>query len=36
LRARIAARALAPAEITRIEPGIEDVFVALLGAGDAT
>ncbi len=35
LRARIAARALAPAEITRIEPGIEDVFVALLGAGSA-
>ena len=35
LRARLAERGIGDAEITRIEPGIEDVFVALLGSGDA-
>jgi ABC-2 type transport system ATP-binding protein len=34
LRARLAERGIGDAEITRIEPGIEDVFVALLGSGD--
>ena len=33
LRDLCAARGIADAEVTRIEPGIEDVFVALLGAG---
>jgi len=32
LRAVLAAHGIANAEITRIEPGIEDVFVALLGS----
>jgi drug efflux transport system ATP-binding protein len=32
LRARLAERGLTAAEIARIEPGIEDVFVALLGS----
>jgi ABC-2 type transport system ATP-binding protein len=35
LRARLAERGIGDAEIARIEPGIEDVFVALLGSGDA-
>ncbi len=35
LRARLIERAIAYAEIARIEPGIEDVFVALLGPGSA-
>jgi ABC-2 type transport system ATP-binding protein len=34
LRARLAERGIGDAEITRIEPGIEDVFVALLASGD--
>jgi ABC-2 type transport system ATP-binding protein len=33
LQARLAERGIADAEIQRIEPGIEDVFVALLGSG---
>jgi len=33
LRARLAAAAHAPDDIARIEHGIEDVFVALLGPG---
>jgi ABC-2 type transport system ATP-binding protein len=36
LRSYLAARNVAHAEISRIEPGIEDVFVALLGPGGAT
>ncbi len=32
LRDVCAARLIADAEVTRIEPGIEDVFVALLGS----
>jgi ABC-2 type transport system ATP-binding protein len=36
LRARLAERGIGDAEISRIEPGIEDVFVALLGSGEAT
>ncbi|HTY50290.1 MAG TPA: ABC transporter ATP-binding protein [Steroidobacteraceae bacterium] len=32
LRTRLAERGIAGAEIARIEPGIEDVFVALIGA----
>jgi ABC-2 type transport system ATP-binding protein len=35
LRARLAERGIGDAEISRIEPGIEDVFVALLGSGEA-
>jgi ABC-2 type transport system ATP-binding protein len=35
LRARLAERGIVQAEITPIEPAIEDVFVALLGSGDA-
>jgi ABC-2 type transport system ATP-binding protein len=35
LHARLAARGIADAEIAQIEPAIEDVFVALLGSGDA-
>jgi ABC-2 type transport system ATP-binding protein len=35
LRTRLAARGIADAAIARIEPGIEDVFVALLGSGPA-
>ena len=35
LRARLAERGIAEAEIARIEPGIEDVFVALVGSGAA-
>jgi ABC-2 type transport system ATP-binding protein len=31
LRALLAAKGIADAEVTRVEPGIEDVFVALLG-----
>jgi ABC-2 type transport system ATP-binding protein len=34
LRARLTERGIGDAKIARIEPGIEDVFVALLGAGD--
>jgi ABC-2 type transport system ATP-binding protein len=33
LQARLTERGIDDAEITRIEPGIEDVFVALLGSG---
>jgi len=33
LRRRLTASRIADAEITQIEPGIEDVFVALLGSG---
>ncbi len=33
LRARLAGQGIADADITPIEPGIEDVFVALLGSG---
>ena len=33
LRGVLAERGIADAEVTRIEPGIEDVFVALLGTG---
>lgn len=33
LRARLAGQGIADADITRIEPGIEDVFVALVGSG---
>ncbi len=33
LRARLAERGIGEAEITQIEPGIEDVFVALVGSG---
>jgi ABC-2 type transport system ATP-binding protein len=36
LRARLAERGIRDAEIARIDPGIEDVFVALLGSGQAT
>ena len=36
LRTLLAAKGVADAEVTRIEPGIEDVFVALLGAGGGT
>ncbi len=36
LRALCAARGIADAEVTRIEPGIEDVFVALLGTDHTT
>jgi ABC-2 type transport system ATP-binding protein len=36
LRDLCAARGITDAEVTRIEPGIEDVFVALLGAEHAT
>jgi len=36
LQARLAARAIAHAGITPIEPGVEDVFVALVGSGSAT
>jgi ABC-2 type transport system ATP-binding protein len=35
LHARLAAQGIEDAEIARIEPAIEDVFVALLGSGDA-
>ena len=35
LRQRLAERGIGDAEIARIEPGIEDVFVALLGSGEA-
>ncbi|MDE2199553.1 MAG: ABC transporter ATP-binding protein [Rhodospirillales bacterium] len=35
LHARLAARGLAAATMARIDPGIEDVFVALLGSGAA-
>jgi ABC-2 type transport system ATP-binding protein len=35
LRARLAMQAITHAEITPIEPTIEDVFVALLGEGAA-
>ncbi len=35
LRARLAERGIGDAEIARIEPSIEDVFVALLGSGEA-
>jgi ABC-2 type transport system ATP-binding protein len=35
VRARLAERGIGDAEIARIEPGIEDVFVALLGSGEA-
>jgi ABC-2 type transport system ATP-binding protein len=35
LRARLSADGIAQAEIARIEPGIEDVFVALLGSEKA-
>ncbi len=35
LLARLAERGIGDAEIARIEPGIEDVFVALLGSGEA-
>jgi hypothetical protein len=35
LREVCAARLIADAEVTRIEPGIEDVFVALLGSARA-
>jgi ABC-2 type transport system ATP-binding protein len=35
LRAKLAEQGIGEAEIARIEPGIEDVFVALLGPGDA-
>ena len=35
LRARLAERGIGEADITQIEPGIEDVFVALLGPGSA-
>jgi ABC-2 type transport system ATP-binding protein len=34
LRAALAAKGIADAEVARIEPGIEDVFVALLGQKD--
>src|SRR5260221_724651 len=34
VRAMLVARGIGDAEVTRIEPTIEDVFVALLGAGD--
>jgi ABC-2 type transport system ATP-binding protein len=33
LRARLAARGVSVTDVERIEPGIEDVFVALVGAG---
>ena len=33
LRARLVARGIADAQISRVAPGIEDVFVALLGTG---
>lgn len=36
LRARLAERGVPSAEIVRIEPAIEDVFVALLGVGGTT
>ena len=36
LRATLAAKGIADAEVARIEPGIEDVFVALLGATGPT
>lgn len=36
LRARLAEYNIVPSEITRIEPAIEDVFVALLGTGGAS
>lgn len=36
LQARLAGRAVAHATITAIEPGIEDVFVALVGSGSPT
>jgi ABC-2 type transport system ATP-binding protein len=36
LRARLAETGIGDAKITQIEPGIEDVFVALLGARGAT
>jgi ABC-2 type transport system ATP-binding protein len=36
LRTRLAEHSVVPSEIVRIEPAIEDVFVALLGAGSAT
>jgi len=36
LRARLAALGILDAEISRIAPGIEDVFVALLGTQEAT
>ncbi len=35
LRARLAERGVADASLTPIEPGIEDVFVALVGSGSA-
>ena len=35
LRAMLVAQGIADADITQIEPGIEDVFVALLGSGEA-
>lgn len=34
LHARLTERGIQEADITRVEPGIEDVFVALLGSGD--
>jgi ABC-2 type transport system ATP-binding protein len=34
LHARLAERGIGDAEITRIEPSIEDVFVALLGSSE--
>lgn len=36
LRGVLAGRGIGDADVTRIEPGIEDVFVALLGSGIAT
>jgi ABC-2 type transport system ATP-binding protein len=36
LREICAASGIADAEVTRIEPGIEDVFVALLGSDHPT
>ncbi|NPT38987.1 ABC transporter ATP-binding protein [Paraburkholderia xenovorans] len=36
LQARLAARSIANATVSSIEPGIEDVFVALVGSGSAT
>ena len=36
LRARLAERGIEDGQITQVEPGIEDVFVALVGSGSAT
>jgi ABC-2 type transport system ATP-binding protein len=36
LRARLAERGIEVGQITQVEPGIEDVFVAMVGSGSAT